>query len=152
MTLRRFPLLSFLVLVLVTSGCGGGPDGPKRYPISGTVTREGQPIREGYIQMAPRAGGPATQAAIRDGKYEFTDENGPVEGEQVVTIVRVLEKVVPPGVPAKDVDPVPETGFASPMPEGGWVMKTTISPDQNVREPVDFNVDEAEGPDASGRR
>ncbi|MGE0374589.1 MAG: hypothetical protein AB7Q45_04165 [Planctomycetaceae bacterium] len=100
--------------------------------------------------MAPTAGGPAVQNMIIEGNYEFTDENGPVEGEQVVTITRTLEKVVPAGVAPKDVDPIPETGFKSPMPPAGWKLRTKVSSDQDVSQPVDFNVDNAEA--ASGGR
>ena len=149
--MKKSSRLALLLSVLVIIGCGGGPEGPKRYAISGTVTREGKPIREGVIQMVPTVQGPAVQAAIVEGKYEFTDANGPVEGEQVVTILRVLEKVVPPGVAPKEVDPLPETGFKSPMPPAGWVLRTTISPDQDLSQPVDFNVDNAEPPARRGR-
>jgi len=141
-----------MLSVSAIAGCSGGPEGPKRYPLTGTVTREGKPMRQGFITMTPAGGGPATQASITDGKYEFTEENGPVEGEQVVKIVRVLEKEVPEGVAPKDVDFSPETGFESPMPPGGWELKTTVSPDQDLSEPVDFNVDEAVPANASRRQ
>lgn len=101
-------------------------------------------MREGTIQFAPVGGGPAAQCPIIEGKYQFTDVNGPVQGEQVVKIARVLQKDVPPGESPKNVDPTPETGFQSPMPPGGWILKTSVVEGQNASEPVDFNVDEAE--------
>lgn len=149
----RFTLLALFLSLSTVAGCGGSPDGPQRYALTGTVTREGKPLAEGTIRMAPAGGGPAGEINILEGAYEYSEENGPVEGEQTVTILRFLKKgPIPPGGVPKDADYIPETGFESPMPEGGWVMKVTISSDQDVSEPVDFNVDEAPKPERGGRR
>lgn len=150
MRTSRFCLPALLLGVGLAWGCNN-VEGPTKYPISGTVTREGQPMREGIIQFAPTGGGPAAQTVIADGKYEFTEENGPVEGDHTVKILRVLERgPIPPGGVAKDADFLPETGFKSPMPEGGWIMKASVSADQDVSQPMDFNVDEAQA--AAGGR
>lgn len=148
---RPFSRLALLLCLFSVAGCGGGPDGPERFALYGTVTREGQPLANGAIKMTPVAGGPATQTKINDGEYEFNYENGPIAGEQEVTILRFLEKPEPPeGMSLKDMDPIPETGFDSPMPPGGWYFKTTVSPDQDMS--VDFNVDEALPPNPNRRR
>ncbi|MCA9027449.1 MAG: hypothetical protein KDA86_19730 [Planctomycetaceae bacterium] len=106
------------------------------------MTREGKPLKSGAIKMTPVAGGPATQTKINDGIYEFNYENGPIAGEQEVSILRFLEKPEPPeGMSRKDMDEIPETGFASPMPQGGWFFTTKVSADQEME--VNFNVDEA---------
>lgn len=142
---RCVPVLVLFLSVFATLGCGGGYDGPDRYALYGTVTREGEPLREGTIQLTPNGGGPAAMTAITEGEYEFTAETGPVVGDHEVKIIRFLEKPpIPEGVAPKDVDPLPETGFESPMPIGGWMMKYTIIKDQDVGEPVDFNVDDAQ--------
>ena len=107
----------------------------------------------GLIQFVPSAGGPATQTFIADGEYEFTDENGPVEGEQVVTITRTLQREeVPPGTPKKDADFIPETGFKTPMPTAGWMLQFTVTPDHDVSKPADFDVDQAVAATAPGVR
>lgn len=143
MSFCRYTVLAAALCIPLASGCGG-PEGPKKYAISGTVTREGKPIAEGVITMAPTGEGPATQTTITDGQYEFSDENGPIEGDHTVTILRMLQREeVPPGTPKKDAEFIPETGFTSTMPDGGWVLSTTIAADQDVGEPVDFNVDQA---------
>jgi hypothetical protein len=52
---------------LLLAGCRGGP-GP--VAVSGAVTVDGQPLREGSIRFAPADGGTTTQAAhIKDGKF-----------------------------------------------------------------------------------
>ncbi len=150
MTTRRLSSLSLVLTAFVALGCGG-PDGPTKFALHGTVTREGKPLREGIIEMIPVAGGPAAVANIAEGEYAFTTQTGPVEGDQEVKILRVLERgPIPAGGVPKDADFLPETGFKTPMPEDGWLLQTTVSPDQDVSEPVDFNVDNAKA--AAGRR
>ncbi len=152
LTSRRFFLLALLLCLFPVAGCGSGPDGPERFALYGTVTREGKPLANGAIKMAPTAGGPSTQTKITDGEYEFNSQNGPVAGEQEVSILRFLEKPEPTeGMSRKDMDVIPETGFDSPMPVGGWWLQTTVSPDQDLA--VDFNVDEAKSrsPEKSGK-
>lgn len=134
------------------TGCGG-PTGPTKYPLMGNVVREGEPISEGTIQMNPTGGGPAAQTIIKDGKFQFTKVNGPVEGKQEVVITRTLQRAeVPPGTPKKDADAIPETGFKNPMPPGGWLIETTIAKDQDLTKPVEFNVDNAAPANVKGGR
>ena len=41
--------------VTLISGCG--PSGPKTYPVSGSVTLDGEPVPEGYISFAAQSSG-----------------------------------------------------------------------------------------------
>lgn len=74
--------------LLFAGGCGGGTDGPTRYPISGTITFDGQPVLDGEIVFTPDTGnsGPATIAGIRESKYTVPADRGVVGGKYVVTI------------------------------------------------------------------
>lgn len=56
------------LVLLVACGCGSA--GPKLYDVSGTVTWEGQPLKDGDIQFTPADESlvPAS-AKIVDGKY-----------------------------------------------------------------------------------
>src|SRR6516225_9663542 len=66
MSLFRFGVLALALGVL--SGCG--PSGPRRVPVSGTVTLEGQPLRQGEIYFkTPGAGTPPEILAVVDGKF-----------------------------------------------------------------------------------
>src|ERR1700759_1339838 len=60
---------SLLVLTTCLAGCGG-TSGPQMYPISGEVTLDGVPLKEGAISFVPADGkGLAAGGKIVDGKY-----------------------------------------------------------------------------------
>ena len=67
------PLL--LLLMVLVAGCG--PSGPQRYPVSGTVTFDGQPVADGFITFTPEGDDLAPDAdKITDGKFEFEAQAG----------------------------------------------------------------------------
>lgn len=70
--------LGWLVLVLVVAGSlGCGPSGPQRYPVSGTVTWNGQPLAEGDILFVPVDGATVPDPGkIKDGKFSFEAQAG----------------------------------------------------------------------------
>ena len=64
-----------LMMVVLVSGCG--PSGPVRYPVSGEVTWEGEPVVKGYIVFEPANEGVAPDAGkIEDGRYETEVQAG----------------------------------------------------------------------------
>lgn len=68
--------VTMLLAAVVGTGCG--PSGPKTYPVSGTVTFEGEPLAEGDIVFSPEQGSIAPDAGkIVDGKFEFRAQPGP---------------------------------------------------------------------------
>ena len=70
-----------------SSGCGG-PKGPARFDMSGTVTYDGKPVPVGYLNFKPDKGnsGPGTHANIESGQYRTPSDQGSVGGPHVVTI------------------------------------------------------------------
>jgi hypothetical protein len=83
-------LSALLVLAIVApfaTGCGSD-EGPPRAAARGVVSLDGQPLVEGVIRYIPAGEnkGPAAAAVIRDGKYEMTEEDGPVIGSHRVEI------------------------------------------------------------------
>lgn len=64
------------VLMLVTFvGCG--PGGPDTYPVQGTVTYDGKPVKEGDILFIPNDASLAAEGGkIIDGKYEMVSKAG----------------------------------------------------------------------------
>jgi len=63
-------LLSALLLLAVAGGCG--PGGPKTYPVSGTVTFDGEVVADGYIVFTGKSSTvPPATATIADGKYSL---------------------------------------------------------------------------------
>lgn len=77
----------FLCIALV--GCGGSKySGNQRFPLSGQVTFDGQPVDLGSISFVPTGGNNtrATGGVIKDGKYDIPEENGPNAGSYRVEI------------------------------------------------------------------
>lgn len=78
-----------LVILACLSGCGGS--GLGRYPISGNVTFNGQPVPAGFIHFVPDTekggSGPAAGAPISHGTYGTPRGQGIAGGPHKVTIV-----------------------------------------------------------------
>lgn len=80
------------VLVLVAAGLTGalgcGPGGDKLYKVSGKVSYDGQPIKEGRILFRNTgADGKAYSAPITDGAYELMCEPGKMRVEVIASRV-----------------------------------------------------------------
>jgi hypothetical protein len=56
--------------------------------VSGTVTQNGQPVKEGKITFAPAQGtnGPAAGALIENGRYRIPASEGPGTGDYVISV------------------------------------------------------------------
>lgn len=68
-------------LGIAMMGCSGCSDpGPKRFPISGTVTLDGQPLDRATLILTPQGHGRAAAACIDAGKFELTSIDGPTQG------------------------------------------------------------------------
>lgn len=85
-------LLTALALahLLWLSGCGG-PSGPERALVRGTVTLDGVPIAEGTIVFLPDEGlqGPSTGGKIQDGAFLLPRDVGPILGPHRIEIQAV---------------------------------------------------------------
>lgn len=72
------------------SGCSRASEGPKRYPINGTVTYAGKAVPIGRIAFEPdtAAGndGPGAYGEIKDGRYQTGLRFGTVGGPHIVRI------------------------------------------------------------------
>ncbi len=74
-------------VALAAAGCGSG--GGKLHKVTGKVTFEGEPVKEGRILFRAAGGDQrAYSGPITDGTYELTCEPGPVRVE--VTASRVI--------------------------------------------------------------
>lgn len=78
--------LPVAVCLLGATGCGGGDSDRKQ--IGGTVTLEGQPLKEGPISFFPQLDtkGPTAGASIVDGKFTINAKKGPLPGKFHVQI------------------------------------------------------------------
>jgi hypothetical protein len=71
-------------------GSGCGDDGlEKRYPVTGTVTYQDQPVEKGVISFAPEGAGRAASGTIVGGSFTMTTltpNDGVVPGPYLVSI------------------------------------------------------------------
>lgn len=80
---RSFVATVVLVAVLGSSGCGSGG----MATVSGTVTYEGEPVREGFVTFTPADGkGPDAGGPIAAGRYSVS---GMTPGRKLVKVVAV---------------------------------------------------------------
>lgn len=86
--IRRLPHWKASVLMIVLAAGCGGPAGPPRAAVKGTVAFDGNPVEQGTIAFLPAEGtdGPSAGAEIRNGEFSLTQEDGPVIGEHRIEI------------------------------------------------------------------
>src|SRR5688500_663020 len=97
------------------AGCGKTYDGEQRFPVSGKVTVDGQPLDLGVIAFMPQSAGSSegrvAGAPIRDGIYAVPEENGPTAANYRVQIhwnKRTGKKVTNPMDPEEMIDELME--------------------------------------------
>ena len=82
--------IAFVVLVAVL-GCGDDSGLPRRYPVSGKVTYNGQPLGHGNISFTSvDPNGRAASGTITDGRYTLTThdpDDGALPGSYKVSIM-----------------------------------------------------------------
>ena len=64
-----------LATLLAVAGCGDS--GPRRYPVTGEVTWEGQPLPDGDILFTPPGGGVPDAGKIVAGEFKLRATEGP---------------------------------------------------------------------------
>jgi hypothetical protein len=81
-------LLILAPLVLPLCGCGRNYDGPERYPLSGKVSYDGEPVDAGTISFLPAGGADIriSGGEIVNGAYSVPQERGANAGTYRVEI------------------------------------------------------------------
>ena len=95
-------------LLLAAAGCGGS-DGLDRQAVTGTVSLDGAPLKEGQIQFFPAANTKeaiATGARITGGTFSIPRADGPIPGTYTVQITASGGEQAPP----EGSDGMPGTG------------------------------------------
>jgi hypothetical protein len=98
--MRIQQLVSLSLMCALLAGCfgGGGPERPKTYPVTGTVTFKGQPLEDAQVTLVPTGTGPQAATGVTDaaGKFAigtFEAKDGAMEGEYGVKVVKYNIKV-----------------------------------------------------------
>src|SRR5690349_3719614 len=90
MMIRFVACLGLACLAASLAGCSRAYDGDQRFPISGKVTVDGQPVDLGVIAFMPQGAGEGmgrvSGAPIRDGLYSIPEEKGPTAATYQVQI------------------------------------------------------------------
>ncbi|MFN3189226.1 MAG: hypothetical protein ACE361_01795 [Aureliella sp.] len=77
-----------LICLLLCGGCGG-PISQRRASVSGQVTLDGKPLKEGTVRFVPAAGnsGPKVSVPVDRGRFSTELRYGPMVGTNRVEIV-----------------------------------------------------------------
>jgi hypothetical protein len=128
LTPARGVLMACLAAAL--AGCGGGGDGPKLYPVSGTVTFNGEPLKEGrivYRMAGAGSSGRSYSGPITDGAYKLESE----AGSAVVEVTAYRE--VPGKFDKSNGDPVPlKEMYIPPKYNRATTLKAEVKPGANA--------------------
>jgi len=105
--------LGSFILLGVLAGCGQ-PSGPELYDVSGAVTLDGQPVKNGEVVFRAEDGQGQTAAGkIVDGRYELKAGPG-AKRVEISSMQKVPGAVGAPGTPG---DPVSDTNPADVLAE-----------------------------------
>lgn len=126
-------LCAMALLFLV--GCGG-PAGPQRVAVKGTIQVNGEPLKAGRITFQPTADskGPSASATVTDGSYQFDASTGPVVGKNKVQIVSLPD-------PGFELDDEAAYAQAAEQKKGRPVLpREIIPPEYNTHSTQVVNV------------
>jgi predicted small lipoprotein YifL len=127
--MRSLSLIALLLIVV--AGCG--PGGPKRFPVSGTVTMpDGSLLADGKIAFMTADGTQPDGGAIKNGKYSFNA----LPGKKKVEITATREVGAPDpsmGAPRKEQYIAAE-----------FNTETTLEAEVTAKGPNEFNFKVAE--------
>lgn len=108
-----------MACLTLAAGCSKPPPGPARFPVSGKVTFNGQPVPRGTIAFEPdtQAGnsGPGGYGTITDGLFATHPRMGAVGGPQIVRIAGFDGKTTPELIDGKPLFPEYTTTIELPV-------------------------------------
>lgn len=133
-------LLALLLGVLVCqAGCGGGaPRIPGLVPVSGNVTLNGQPLKEGAVTFVASDGQTIYSGLIANGRYTLaatTNSPGALPGEYRVAVKGPSPTMDAEGKPVAASDAVPSkfeqtatSGLSATVPASGGEIHFDLKP------------------------
>jgi len=131
-------VLGSCLLVMVCGCSGDNPEG--RRAISGTVTLDGAPLKQGSISFEPqKQGGLRSGTTIADGRYSIRAEKGLPAGRYKVMIFASQPGAGGAASGALPGDPVPAAGELIP-PEYNAKSDKFIEVTEDGPTQFDFNI------------
>lgn len=128
-----FPIALALTLLSLTTGCGKGLSG-----VSGTVTLDGKPLKDAFVEFSPASGRPSIGRTDEEGHYQLeysTNKTGVEPGEHTVRIGTYQEE----SIDMKTGEPTAEV--AEIVPEK-YNRETTLTRQvEPGRNNIDFKLD-----------
>ena len=124
--LQNCAVLLFSVASL--AGCGTDSD---RLSVYGSVKQGGEPVENGQILFKPTPGatGPTAGTSIKNGRYQFDSETGPIPGDYKIQITA--------GGPPKKL--YADKSHVLPSKSGSSVHEFSREVNENSRE-LDFDL------------
>ncbi|MGQ9914990.1 MAG: carboxypeptidase-like regulatory domain-containing protein [Thermogutta sp.] len=127
---RMAVVLSGLAVAAIVLGgaCNRGSNKPKTYPVTGTVTLNGQPVPGATVNFTPKEqappgqSGPQAASAVTDeqGKYQigtFAKGDGALPGEYLVSVTKYEGGGPTGGSGSEEEYRPPRPGEESPVPK-----------------------------------
>ncbi len=107
MMIARVRTSLVLAAMLLLAGCG--PAGPEKVDVDGTLSFNGEPVKNGAIQLIPIVSGPMQPITVRDGKFQARGDYAVLCGEYQL-VFHSWELVMPKNseLEGDDPDPIPE--------------------------------------------
>jgi hypothetical protein len=133
--------LLFIILFMCFAGCASNnPQG--RIPISGTVTLNGQPLKDGNIEFSSVAGSTPmmmTGVKIKDGKFETTAAHGLIPSQTYTVKFFAMEEAAGEFELTPNGDRIPKMKDVIP-PKWGSQSKETITCEKGKPARFDFQL------------
>lgn len=83
------PALGLALALAAIAGCGGPADGFERFPVEGTVTLDGAPLKAGTINFIAQQEGASSTAEVEGGAFRLDGDDGLSPGPYRVEIFSV---------------------------------------------------------------
>lgn len=88
----RFLPKTSIVILLLLAGCGQTNG---RLAVVGEVSLDGKAVQSGSILFVPETRGPKVGTKIKNGHFQFTNDNGPLTGSYRVEIFADEQDAIP---------------------------------------------------------
>jgi hypothetical protein len=124
----RLPLTGLLLVLSIAVGCGQRSQGPTRASVSGNVTLDGKPLKQGTILFTPTEGvrGMTAGGPIENGRYHLDADKGPTLGMN-----RVMVQASKPSTQK----------IPNPAVKGEWIFTTIEAVDERYNSETTLKIE-----------